>query len=330
MTNAVERLVNLTLFLAASRGSVTAEHIRSSVVGYPADSDEVAFKRMLERDKDTLRAAGLVIHSDDLGKYRLDPAATYVAPFTLEPEKAALVRAVALTMLEDPSFPFASDLRIALLKISAEIDLDAAPSAPATPAGSTLADEDPERQGSLVSQIASAAATRKRISFGYTNSLGSSAPHSIEPYGLFLHDGRWYTVGRDADKDEVRTYSVTRMTDLVVNSAAPKTPDFERPEDFDLSSFIRLPFQYGREADGFAAVLEFDAASAWKAERVTAGHGSLAPQPDGSLRWEVDARSLPGLLRFVIENGPGLKLIEPTSALGELRQALAEVETQHG
>lgn len=331
MTIAVERLVNLTLTLAEARGSISGEEIRRTVTGYPADSDEAAFKRMLERDKDTLRAAGLVIEADELGNYRLDQAATYVSPITLAPAKAAVVRTVALAMLDDPSFPFVDDLRLTLLKLSAEVDTAGPSAAPPKPSAiSTLADEDPERQGALAAQLASAVSARKRASFAYTNSLGFSAPHTIEPYGLFVHGGRWYLVGRDADKDDVRTYAVARIAELKVNPAAPKTQDFERPADFDLASFIRLPFQYGPESAAFGAVLEFDAANAWDAERISAGHGRLSPTPGGAVRWEIDARSEAGLLRFIIENGPGLRVVAPAGLADRLKAGLSEVEALHG
>jgi hypothetical protein len=57
MTEAVERLVNLALFIAkAGPRGVTADTCRG-VEGYPGDQDVAAFLRMFERDKEQLRAA---------------------------------------------------------------------------------------------------------------------------------------------------------------------------------------------------------------------------------------------------------------------------------
>jgi predicted DNA-binding transcriptional regulator YafY len=321
VADAAERLVNLALHLAGATGTVTAAQIRESVFGYPADQDEVAFKRMLERDKDDLRSSGFVIVSDDEGNYRLDRAATYVSSLTLAPEEAAAVRAAGTAALRDPSFPFAADLRLALAKVAAEVrgaGVDAA---------SRLADESPEHQGSMVAELSSAARSCKRATFSYTDSAGRTRSRTVEPYGLFLHDGRWYLVGNDVAKQKTRTFAVTRMADVLVNAAAPKTPDFERPPGFDVGRFVRLPFQFGAEQE-FEAVLRFDATHAWRAESLAAGHGSLEHDGDGAL-WRVRARSAAGLCRFVIENGPGIAIVAPAEVRALLAAGVAHAEARH-
>lgn len=323
MSAAVERLVNLALYLAAAPGAVTADDIREDVAGYSPESDEATYKRMLERDKDVLRSAGLVIESNEYGDYHLDRAATYVAPLALSVEEAATVRIAGLALLDDPSFPFADDLRLALAKVAAESHTSGAT------VHALLADEEPSRQGETVATLADAASRRKRVSFDYTNSLGSTAPHEIEPYGLFLHDGRWYLVGRDVVKDEVRTYTVARIDGTEVDCTAPKTPSYELPFGFDVGSFIRLPFQYGPTDAVFTARLRFEPSAAWRAQRLASGHGVLSEVGDGSVEWEVEVLSAERLARFVVENGPGLALLSPAAACARLREGLERVGVTH-
>jgi len=324
VTDAVERLVNLAFYLAEAREPVSAERIRVDVAGYPANQDTEAFLRMFERDKDALRDAGLAIVSDDGMAYRLDRSATFAASIDLSPEEAAAVRAAGGALLGDPSFPFAADLRLALAKIASTIDTGAIASA------ARLADENPARQGELVAAFADAAERRKSVVFAYTNSRGTSAPHTIEPYGLFLHDGRWYVVGRDVAKDEVRTYTVARMSDIEVNASRPKSPDFERPADFDVARFTRLAFQYGPTAEQFDATIRFDASSAWRAGQLAGGHGTIERTRDGGALWRIPARDRARLLRFVLENGPGVTLAEPAEVAAQLRVGLKEVTRIHG
>jgi len=324
VTDAVERLVNLAFYLAEAREPVSAERIRVDVAGFPADQDSETYLRMFERDKDALRDAGLAIVSDDGMTYRLDRTATFAASVELAPEEAAAVRAAGSALLGDPSFPFSADLRLALAKIASAIDSGQVASA------ARLADEDPARQGEIVAAFADAAERRKSVTFAYTNSRGVSAPHTIEPYGLFLHDGRWYVVGRDVALDEARTYTVARMSDIQVNAARPKSADFERPADFDVATFTRLAFQYGSPAEQFEAVLAFDAASAWRAEQLAAGHGTVERASDGRALWRIPARNRARLARFVLENGPGLTLAQPADAADALRAGLAEVIRLHG
>lgn len=323
MSDAVERLINLALYLADTREPVTAERIRADVAGYPAEQDQPAFLRMFERDKDQLRGAGFLIESDDSGSYVLDHAQTFAAPIDLTAEETAAVHAAGSAMLSDPSFPYPDELRLALAKIATGVDTAA------VPAAARLADEDPARQGAVVAALSSAASRGKRARFQYTNSYALSAPHEVEPYGLFLHDGRWYLVGRDTARDAVRTYAVARIEELSVDSARPATPDFVRPDGFDVRGFVRLPFQYGPSDAAFEAELHFDAASAWRAESLAAGQGTLEDASDGGRTWRVAARSRERLLRFVVEHGPGIRVVEPADLLGELRDGLEEVARAH-
>lgn len=322
MSNATERLVNLALFLAQSRGPVTAEQARAELEGYPAGQDDAAFIRMFERDKDELRAMGLCVEADAAGHYRFDAASTFAAQIPLTAEEAAAVRVVGRALLDDPTFPFAEELRFALAKIATAIET------PDAPAVVRIADERPTDQGAAVAALDRAAAARKLVEFDYTNSRGESKHHRIEVYGLFAREGRWYAVGRDTDIDEIRVYAVARLEGLVIDAARPKTPDFERPEGFDVARFIHLPFQYGGEP--FDAELCFDAAAAWRAAGLSAGVGKIAaPAADGSVTWRVQARDRRALLRWVVENGPGIALVEPDDLVRELVDGLARVATLH-
>lgn len=323
MVDAVERLVNLAFYLAQAREPVSAERIRVDVAGYASGQDHEAYLRMFERDKDALREAGFAIVATDNGSYLVDRRATFAADVDLSPEEAAAVRAAGTALLGDPSFPFASDLRLALAKIASAIDSGHVSSA------ARLADEEPERQGELVATLADAADRRKRVAFGYTNSLGASAPHEVEPYGLFLHDGRWYVVGRDTARDETRTYTVARVSDIEVNASKPKSPDFERPADFDVASFSRLAFQYGPASEEFEATVRFEPSAAWRAMSLADGHGAVEPEPDGGALWRIPARDQTRLQRFVLENGPGLTVLAPADAAARLRAGLEEVARVH-
>ncbi len=323
LTDAIERIVNLALFFADARGTVTAEQARAQVAGYPADQDEAAFIRMFERDKDDLRKAGLTILADDEGNYRLDRTATFSAPIDLDAGETAAIRTVSAALADDPSFPYAADLRLALAKVAPHID------APRADAMARLADESPERQGDDVATLSAATAAHKRVTFGYTNTGGGSGEHEVEPYGLFLHDGRWYLVGRDISKDEMRTYTVSRMVRVSRNPSAPKTPDFEQPEDFDIALFIRLPFQFGPSSQRFEAHLRFDSSAAWRASILSAGRGTLKTE-GAEVLWTVEARSTTAVLRFALENGPGLSVAGPPELVSALSVGLAAAEVLHG
>jgi len=320
MTEAVERLVNLALFLAAAPGPVSAERIRAELAGYPADQDYEAFIRMFERDKDQLRAMGLAIEATAEGEYRLDADSTFVDGLELSAEDEAVLRATAAVFLDDPSFPFAADLRFALAKVAGGPDPDLA-------AAAHLADEEPETQGATVAVLTTACTARKRVRFDYTNARGESGPHEVEPYGLFLHAGRWYLVARDTTRAEVRVYAVSRMARPEPHASRPRTPDFERPATFDVGAYVGLPFQYG-PGEPFDAELRFAPSVTWRARALTGGAGEL--RPDGEyLVWRVPARDAERLARWVVANGPGISVDSPPGVADLLRSGLARAVARH-
>jgi proteasome accessory factor B len=317
----VERLVNLAIYLAATAVPVTAEEVRGNVDGYPADQETDAFLRMFERDKEDLRDSGFVILSTE-DAYRIDPATSFAAQVDLSPDEAAALRAVGIAFVDDPAFPFAESLRLALAKIATAVG------APDLPVASHLADESPATQGSSVAELDRAITARKRVTFGYTNSYGRHKLHEIEPYGVFVLDGRWYAVGRDTEKDDTRVYAVARVEDLTVNQSRPKSPDFEPPEDFEVGRFIGLPFQYGPEA--LEATVRFKPDVAWRAEILSGGAGVLEAAADGSATWTVSARSAKRLAQWIVENGPGISALGPAELVETVRSGLEEVAKLHG
>lgn len=333
---ATERLVNLAMFLESSPRPVTAEECRAEIAGYPEDQDDSAFFRMFERDKDELRAAGVAIRvsrREAVEAYEVDRAATHVRPVDFTPEEEAVLRVATASLAADPSFPFAEDLRLALAKALPEVD-----AACALPVAGSLADEDPAAQGTLAGVLADAADARKRVVFGYTNARGETAEREVEPYGLFLREGRWYLVALDSGRLEVRTFALTRMREPRVNQRQPKTPDFAVPEEFDISTFVLLPFQYG-DGELREAVVRIAPAAAFRADTLTAGVGELASATpsagadattEDSLLWRVGYRDGDALLRWLIANGPGLEPLEPSDLVARLVRGLEEVAARHG
>lgn len=321
MTPAHERLINLALYLASRRRPVTIQECRDAGLGYPEDVDDAAFQRMFERDKDALRAAGITIVTDDHGRYFVDTVQSFATEIELADAECATVRALAAALVNDPSFPFADDLAMAVAK------MDLGPF-PDEPARSMLAIEDPARQSSLARTVTDAVARRKRIRFAYTNARGESKRHEVEPYGVTFRRGRWYLVGRDTDIDEVRVYALVRASSIEVNPSRPKAPDFEPPASFRVEDFLVLPFQIGNDRIDAAARFELDAA--WRAAHATEGKGRVIPAADGSVLWEVQIASTRGFAAWCVANGPGIVPLTPAEAVEAYRAGLEEVAARHG
>jgi proteasome accessory factor B len=208
-----ERLLNLVICLLHTRRYLSVQEIREMVPGYSADSDE-AFRRMFERDKEELRDLGIpletgsdsAVHDDELG-YRIARRDYELPPLALEPDEAA---AVGLAARLWQSAPLAGATGSALLKLRAA-GVDA-----------------PESSGSLEPRVGMAepafeaclaAVTKGRaLRFAYRAS-GRPEPQqrTVEPWGVVWWHGRWYLVGHDTARDDVRVFRLSR----IVGPASP-------------------------------------------------------------------------------------------------------------
>jgi len=97
-----------------------------------------------------------------------------------------------------------------------------------------------------------ATVNRKRVTMRYvTASSGEKATRDVDPYGLVYRQGAWLLVGWCHLRKNVRSFRLDRMEDLTV-APKPKTPDFERPRDFDVRRYAaRSPwtFEIGPSVD---------------------------------------------------------------------------------
>ncbi|MGB4440868.1 MAG: WYL domain-containing protein [Coriobacteriia bacterium] len=324
MPDSSERLVNLALLLASCPRPLTAEQCRSAGMGYPADQDDAAFIRMFERDKDALRASGLVIDVTDDGEteaYRLNAEATYARPVELAADEVAAIRAVAAALAGDVDFPFRQDLAFALGKLGA-VGVER------SFATTELTEDDGSAGRGLDARaLAEAVQTRKTVTFGYTNAAGETRRRTIDPYGVFFREGVWYVTGRDQDADAIKTFAVSRVRDLDVNPSRPRTPDFDRPEDFHVREHEFLPFQIGMASA--TAQIRFEPDVAWRARGLARSRGSLDDLPDGSVVWTVPVADLARLASWLVTEGPGLLPVEPPELLEVLSDGLRAVVSAH-
>lgn len=324
MPDAAERLVNLALLLASTRQPVTAAQCRAAGIGYPEGQDDAAFIRMFERDKDALRAAGLVIDVASSGEteaYRLDAEATYARPIELAPDEVAAIRAIAAALAEDHDFPFQEDLALALGKLGTGTQ-------DGPLATTQLSDQSAVGQSLYARALAEAVQTRKTVTFGYTNARGESRERAVDPYGVFFRGGVWYMAGRDREIDDIRTFAVGRIEDLDVNPLRPHTPDFDRPAGFDVREHERLPFQFGEDA--VSARIRFESDVAWRAESLARGRGRLTSLPDGSAVWTIEVADLERLASWLVDEGPGILPVDPPELVEALGDGLRAVVNAHG
>ena len=217
--------------LLATRRFLSKEEIFERVAGYTGKRDAV--ERMFERDKDDLRALGIVIQvkpqdiffEDEVG-YRILEDDYELNIGELTPSELSYL-SLAAKIWRNQLFTQSGDL--ALQKLEA--------------LGGTALREDfghgtlsLENETPLFPDLWEAISNLRNISFTY-RSRAVSQRH-LSPYGLTLWKGSWYLVGLDLDKGEIRVFKVSRITSEIIFES--KAQSFEVPTDFKIEEHLLM------------------------------------------------------------------------------------------
>jgi len=206
-----ERLVNLVICLLSTRQFLSAERIRSTVAGYDDAPTDEAFFRMFERDKSELRELGVPLetgrtsHFDSADGYRIARRDYELPEIELAPDEAAAL-ALAARLWDSPQL--AASARTAVLKLRAagvEVDSNIAPGVQPRVRASDPA-FDP---------LVGAVETGRMVTFTHRAHPGAEpGRRTVAPWGVVSYRGRWYLVGHDRDRVDVRCFRVSRITDV--------------------------------------------------------------------------------------------------------------------
>lgn len=263
-----KRLLDLVMLLLRARSPVTFREIREQFTSYKTQNIEAGL-RAFERDKADLLELGVPIRyvtpeEDDAieeGGYVVD-LKRYRMPevkLTADEVSALMVAASVARAVPGGSYPKIVDL--ALRKLA--FDMQDAPDTPTDfplepgsvtrrepvlvhfPASNTaLAREISER----FALLEGATRDRKRVTIRYQNaSTGEVQERDVDPYGLVYQQRAWYVVGYCHLRNDIRQFRIDRMSAVRI-APKPKSPDFERPEDFDLRGYThRSPWTFTNE-----------------------------------------------------------------------------------
>ena len=304
MSAVVERLINLLAFLLDATRPVTAEEIRRTVPGY-SQSSRQAFRRMFERDKDSLRRLGISLElraTDvwDVEKGYVVPDENYRAidPGFTEEERTALALAVHVVRAggwsEGPH---------ALHKLGG-----ARLTAPAGPVAADLGLEQ-----SRLSLLFQAVLERRRVSFVYRD-----RSRIVEPYGMCHRRGRWYFAGSaPGDPTGNRTYRVDRAEGMETTGPAGA---FDRPAGFRARDILSsLPWEEGAESQ--VARVRWAARAAWWARRRFGDAKVVERGEDGSMVLDIPYSVGEHLINILLDMDDSVEVLAPP----DLRERLVSL-----
>lgn len=319
--------------------------------------EKAAVRRTFERDKDELRSMGVPIESvphktvfgvEEVTAYRLAPG--FRLPVLrlisggdrpVDDERPPMRRArrdlffglsqeeadAALRGLKElatlPAFPWAADAESAFRKLASDLE-------PAVPAGTpVLYAPDPEAEATAKSldRLSAALRRRKRVTFKYRGmNRAEETDRRVRPYGLLFEHGRWYLLGQDEDRDDLRVFRLGRMSQVAANAKSPGTPDFRIPADFDLREHSgRKAWEMGRaraEPENADVLFSFPR-SAW-AERNGLGE-LLETRSCGAQLRRFRVRNRNSFLRWVLSLLGEARVVAPAGTSEEFREMAQSV-----
>ncbi|GAB4509699.1 MAG: hypothetical protein Tsb0020_26390 [Haliangiales bacterium] len=265
-----KRLLDLVMLLLRTRTPVSYREIREQFSAYMTANSE-AGQRSFERDKSDLLELGVPIRyvtpeEDDTleeGGYVIEWRRFRLPEVKLTPDEVSALLVAASVARAVPGGASPKIVDLALKKLA--FDVQEMPDTPmdflAQARSATRRDpvlvhfpRREERQSRELSDrfanIEAAIRNRKRLTVRYRNaSSGAAQERDIDPYGMVYRRGVWYIVGYCHLRDDVRSFRFDRIEALEIG-AKPKSPDFERPDDFDLHAYASpSPWTFTPERD---------------------------------------------------------------------------------
>ena len=318
-TDKLIRQLSLVAFLMAERRALTARDVKSNVEGYSEMSDE-AFARRFYSDRAELLSLGVPLQSqrdEFTGEelYTLRSEQYFLPKLELEDEELAALQ-TAFYLLEG-KFAYAEPLRLALQNLAlGRPGFSEAPTETASRVEVLDPDYSPETPGRLA-KLENAISKQRTVRFDYWSiSRDKESERTLNPYALLNDNGLWYVVGHDLDREEIRTFRVSRIRGDI-KFATRRERDFRAPTDFDVELYRgRPPWQIG-DIVGTARI-EVRGDTAWWVRRAYGATGTLE---DGVFVTEYS--SIPQLASWVLrQNGRAVPL-EPHELKQRRRRSAA-------
>ncbi|MHA6794671.1 helix-turn-helix transcriptional regulator [Pseudonocardia bannensis] len=307
-----ERLVNLVLCLLATRQFLSAERIRATVPGYADAPSDEAFFRMFERDKNELRELGIPLETgrrssfDTADGYRIARQDYELGEIDLEADEAAAV-ALAARLWDTPQLAGAAHGALVKLRAAGvEVDETRGPVQPRVRAA------EPAFAPLLAAVQAGRAVTFDHRRGGPT---GEIVRRTVEPWGVVSWRGRWYLVGHDRDREDVRSFRLSRIAEPVtpIGPAGAVTV----PPDIDLMGYIKHNFDPPPVIG--AARVWVPQGRAYGLRRLGRVLGPRTHRGRAGDELEIDLRSVHLVARWLSGHGPDVVVLDPPELVEAVR-----------
>lgn len=313
-----ERMMNLFFMLLSTRQFLTRDQIRDSIQDY-RDSNDAAFEKKFERDKEELRDLGIEIETgshdayfDDQLGYRIRRDAVELPDLALTREESAVV-GIAAGLWDHAGMAGSSARALTKLK-SIGISIDA----------SAVQLTEPRLQANEPEFDAVWEATRDRveISFDYQVPGHVAARRSLQPWKLVNWRSRWYVVGHDLDRRATRMFRLSRMIGAVEQTSGPG--NYAVPDDIDTREVAATLFPPEPTEPATLVVRHT------RAQSLRRRADSTERVDDAFDRVSIKFAQLSDFAAEVASFGPDVEVESPPQLRDAVRDHLATVVSAHG
>lgn len=251
------------MILLRARTPMTYREIRESFPAYQTLNIEAGL-RAFERDKADLLDLGVPIRyvtpdeDDSLedGGYVIDVKRFKMPEVRLTPDEISALVLAASVAHAMPGGAYPKIVDLALKKLA--FDLPELPDTPTefprpSSSASTVLVHFPDKVvqpelGEIYATLEAATRLHKLVTLTYqTATTGMTSRRNVDPYAMVYREGAWLVVGWCHLRREIRSFRVDRIREAVM-APKPKSPDFERPVDFDVKAYAtRSPWTFASE-----------------------------------------------------------------------------------
>jgi proteasome accessory factor B len=285
-----QRVLQLLLLLMEADRPVSRVEIFDAIAAYRTRVPS-AGERKFERDKKELRELGVPIEepdSDGPNMYQVNRRAYELPELRLEEDERAALALAAEALASWEGLAYRDLVEEALRKLSFATGLTGPAQAPSHMAVTLPNRTRRKTVRKNIDELTRAVEARKRVTLMYESSSGDGSEREVDPYGLVYSGGDWQLVGHCHLRAAPRTFRVDRIARMRV-AGKPGTPDFERPPEWELSTYVqRSPWLFRAGASGLMDVtLDIGPERAWMSDE---DFGSDAvretlPDEDGGGSW---------------------------------------------
>lgn len=155
---------------------------------------------------------------------------------------------------------------------------------------------------------------------------GMETERNVDPYALVFRRHAWYLIGYCHLRENIRTFRVERIKDAY-NIDEP----FERPDDFDIATYLEDAWELYKGGETIDAKILFDKSIAPLLLEGRRHHNQkIEVKVDGSLIYTVRVRGVEEIGRWILSFGRKAEVLSPPALRSYVARELRSAVSKYG